>query len=88
MTLPSADEFLTGVSKHAHGSVDGLEDSENKKIDWRAVGAGLRHYLPVVSARETPDSGPGSLFAARPARDRLRRRPHSSSSLLPRSYVL
>ena len=23
MTLPSADEFLTGVSKHAHGSVDG-----------------------------------------------------------------
>ena len=43
MTLPSADEFLTGVSKHAHGSVDGIEDSENKKIDWRAVGAGLRH---------------------------------------------
>ena len=42
--LPSADELLTGVSKHAHGSVDGLEDSENKKIDWRAVGAGLRHY--------------------------------------------
>ena len=50
MTLPSADELLTGVSKHAHGSVDGIEDSENKKIDWRAVGAGLRHYLPVVSA--------------------------------------
>ena len=47
MTLPSADEFLTGVSKHAHGSVDGLEDSENKKIDWRAVGAGLRHYSRV-----------------------------------------
>ena len=42
MTLPSADELLTGVSKHAHGSVDGIEDSENKKIDWRAVGAGLR----------------------------------------------
>ena len=35
---------MTHVSKHAHGSVDGLEDSENKKIDWRAVGAGLRHY--------------------------------------------
>ena len=50
MTLPSADELLTGVSKHAHGSVDGIEDSENKNIDWRAVGAGLRHYLPVVSA--------------------------------------
>ena len=45
MTLPSADELLTGVSKHAHGSVDGIEDSENKRIDWRAVGAGLRHYL-------------------------------------------
>ena len=43
-TLPSADELLTGVSKHAHGSVDGIEDSENKNIDWRAVGAGLRHY--------------------------------------------
>ena len=86
MTLPSADELLTGVSKKAHGSVD--EDSENKRIDWCAVGTSLRHYLPVVSARETPDSGPGSLFAARPARDRLRRRPHSSSSLLPRSYVL
>ena len=50
MTLPSADELLTGVSKNAHGSVDGIEDSENKRIDWRAVGAGLRHYLPVVSA--------------------------------------
>ena len=49
MTLPSADELLTGVSKHAHGSVDGLEDPE-RKVDWRAVGAGLRHYLPVVSA--------------------------------------
>ena len=49
MTLPSADELLTGVSKHAHGSVDGLEDSE-RKIDWRAVGTSLRHYLPVVSA--------------------------------------
>ena len=49
-TLPSADELLTGVSKHAHGSVDGIEDSENKRIDWRAVGASLRHYLPVVSA--------------------------------------
>ena len=36
MTLPSADELLTGVSKNAHGSVDGIEDSENKKIDWRA----------------------------------------------------
>ena len=47
--LPSADELLTGVSKHAHGSVDGLADPE-RKIDWRAVGAGLRHYLPVVSA--------------------------------------
>ena len=45
--LPSADELLTGVSKHAHGSVDGLDDSE-RKVDWRAVGAGLRHYLPVV----------------------------------------
>ena len=45
-TLPSADELLTGVSKHAHGSVDGLDASE-RKIDWRAVGAGLRHYLPV-----------------------------------------
>ena len=41
MTLPSADELLTGVSKHAHGSVDGLEDSE-RKIDWRAVGTSLR----------------------------------------------
>ena len=41
MTLPSADELLTGVSKHAHGSVDGLEDPE-RKVDWRAVGAGLR----------------------------------------------
>ena len=40
MTLPSADELLTGVSKHAHGSVDGLEDPE-RKVDWRAVGAGL-----------------------------------------------
>ena len=49
MTLPSADELLTGVSKHAHGSVDGLEDPE-RKVDWRAVGAGLRHYT-----RETPD---------------------------------
>ena len=49
MTLPSADELLTGVSKHAHGSVDGL-DAPERRIDWRAVGAGLRHYLPVVSA--------------------------------------
>ena len=44
MTLPSADELLTGVSKHAHGSVDGLEDPE-RKVDWRAVGTNLRHYL-------------------------------------------
>ena len=43
MTLPSADEFLTGVSKNAHGSVDGL-DAPERKIDWRAVGAGVRHY--------------------------------------------
>ena len=49
MTLPSADELLTGVSKHAHGSVDGLEDPE-RKVDWRTVGTSLRHYLPVVSA--------------------------------------
>ena len=49
MTLPSADELLTGVSKYAHGSVDGL-DAPERKVDWRAVGAGLRHYLPVVSA--------------------------------------
>ena len=48
-TLPSADELLTGVSKHAHGSVDGIEAPE-RKIDWRAVGTNLRHYLPVVSA--------------------------------------
>ena len=50
MTLPSADELLTGVSKHAHGSVDGLEDSE-RKVDWRAVGAGLRHYRATIVRR-------------------------------------
>ena len=43
MTLPSADELLTGVSKHAHGSVDGIEDSENKKIDFFSD-----HVCPVI----------------------------------------
>ena len=68
MTLPSADEFLTGVSKHAHGSVDGLEDSENKKIDWRAVGAGLRHYLRRDRAVTLAPAG-----VPRPLRRRLLR---------------
>ena len=48
--LPSADELLTGVSKHAHGSVDGLEDSE-RKVDWRAVGTSLRHRRRAVTER-------------------------------------
>ena len=45
--LPSADELLTGISKHAHGSVDGLEDSRavaatrfSRRLGRRAPGRG------------------------------------------------
>ena len=73
MTLPSADELLTGVSKHAHGSVDGLEDPE-RRIDWRAVGAGLRHYhsdkrlrqLVRRAARARPSTAQASFFLFSP----------------------
>ena len=84
MTLPSADELLTGVSKNAHGSVDGIEDSENKKIDWRAVGTSLRHYIRVrfrtaAQAACSPRGPRATVYGAGPLLPTL---------LRPRSYVL
>ena len=44
MTLPSADELLTGVSKNAHGSVDGLT------LGTKSTGPGAASAsLPVLT---------------------------------------